>query len=218
VTALTHSGRSNNDRVYVPKRSRVRRAGGPAGRAVERDGAGSRIRSSRLATVLAGLVLALLGFVPTADASVAAAVPINSYDQSGYIYDGTPHTYDRLDHFALAHAITTAAVTLAADAPAPPNPVSVRAVAANTTAKVLKGPIADAVPKNLPEQIALDTAKQGYGRQIMGPMGDAPRLVANYGEGEWVKMQYVLRGNTSNVTVHYFRNIDTGMDVEFKFP
>jgi len=132
VTALTHSGRSNNDRVYVPKRSRVRRAGGPAGRAVERDGAGSRIRSSRLATVLAGLVLALLGFVPTADASVAAAVPINSYDQSGYIYDGTPHTYDRLDHFALAHAITTAAVTLAADAPAPPNPVSVRAVAAKS--------------------------------------------------------------------------------------
>lgn len=90
--------------------------------------------------------------------------------------------------------------------------------AAETVPKVLKGPIADAVPKNLPQQMALDAAKQGYGRQIMGPMNDAPRLIANYGEGEWVKMQYVLRGNNSNVTVHYFRNLDTGMDVEFKFP
>lgn len=85
-------------------------------------------------------------------------------------------------------------------------------------AKVLKGPIADAIPKNLPQQMALDAAKAGQGRQIMGPMGDAPRLVANYGEGEWVKMQYVLRGNDSNVTVHYFRNLDSGMDMEFKFP
>jgi RHS repeat-associated protein len=92
------------------------------------------------------------------------------------------------------------------------------AAAAKTTPQVLKGPIADAVPKNLPQQMALDTARAGRGRQIMGPMGDAPRLVANYGEGEWVKMEYVLRGNYSNVTVHYFRNLDTGMDVEFKFP
>jgi len=34
------------------------------------------------------------------------------------------------------------------------------------------------------------------------------RRVANYGEGTWVKMQYVLRGNDSKVTVHYFRNLD----------
>lgn len=82
---------------------------------------------------------------------------------------------------------------------------------------VLKGPIADAVPKNLPEQMALDAAKQGAGRQIMDNLADAPRLIANYGQGTWVKMQYVLRGNYSNVTVHYFRNLDTGLDVEFKF-
>jgi len=31
-------------------------------------------------------------------------------------------------------------------------------------------------------------------------------------------MQYVLRGTDSNVTVHYFRNLTTKMDVEFKFP
>jgi hypothetical protein len=46
---------------------------------------------------------------------------------------------------------------------------------------------------------------------------DAPRLIADYGDGTWVKMRYVLRGNNSNVTVHYFRNLDTDMDVEFKF-
>jgi RHS repeat-associated protein len=84
-------------------------------------------------------------------------------------------------------------------------------------AKVLKGPIADAVPKNLPQQMALDAAKQGAGKQIMANLGDAPRLIANYGEGRWVKMQYVLRGNYSNVTVHYFRNLDSLLDVEFKF-
>jgi hypothetical protein len=52
----------------------------------------------------------------------------------------------------------------------------------------------------------------------MANLGDTPRLVANYGDGEWVKMQYVLRGTQSNVTVHYFRNLTTKMDVEFKFP
>lgn len=90
--------------------------------------------------------------------------------------------------------------------------------AASEAVQALKGPIADAIPRSLPQQMALDTARQGYGVRIMGTMNDAPRLVANYGQGEWVKMQYVLRGNDSSVTVHYFRNIDTGVDVEFKFP
>lgn len=149
VTALTHSERANNDRVYVPKRPRVSRAGWPAGRALESDGAGSRVRSSWLATVLAGLVLALLGFVPTADASVAAAVPINSYDQAGYIYDGPPHTYDRLDHVALAHGIATAAVPLAPDVPAAPNPASFRAVAANTDTLLSAGGGSARLPMNM---------------------------------------------------------------------
>ena len=90
--------------------------------------------------------------------------------------------------------------------------------AAGAPAHLLKVPIADAVPRNLAETMALDTARQGYGQQIMGTMSDAPRLIANYGEGAWVKMQYVLRGNNSNVTVHYFRNLDTLLDVEFKIP
>lgn len=84
-------------------------------------------------------------------------------------------------------------------------------------ARVLKGPIADAVPRNLPEQLALGAARDGQGRVIMRNLADAPRLVANYGEGDWGKMQYVLRGTDSNVTVHYFRNLTSKMDVEFKF-
>ena len=39
----------------------------------------------------------------------------------------------------------------------------------------------------------------------------------NVREGDWVKMHYVLRGTNGNVTVHYFRNLTTKMDVEFKF-
>jgi len=70
-------------------------------------------------------------------------------------------------------------------------------------AKILKGTIADAIPKNLPQQLALGAAKEGQGTIIMRNLGDAPRLVANYGDGEWVKMQYVLRGTDGNVTVHY---------------
>ena len=51
----------------------------------------------------------------------------------------------------------------------------------------------------------------------MRNLGDEPRLAVNYGEGDWVKMQYVLRGTNGNVTVHYFRNLTTKQDVEFKF-
>jgi RHS repeat-associated protein len=91
------------------------------------------------------------------------------------------------------------------------------AAKAGEGAQVLKGPIADAIPRNLPEQLALGAAKDGQGTIIMRDLGDAPRLVANYGDGVWVKMQYVLRGTNGNVTVHYFRNVTTKMDVEFKF-
>jgi hypothetical protein len=83
---------------------------------------------------------------------------------------------------------------------------------------VRKGPIPDAIPSNLYEQMALGAAKDGQGSQIMGRMADEPRLVANYGSGRWVKMQYVLRGVDSRMTVHYFCNLDTNMNVELKFP
>lgn len=93
----------------------------------------------------------------------------------------------------------------------------VAAEGAGGAAQVLKGPIADAIPRNLPQQMALGAARDGQGAVIMRNLGDANRLIANYGPGEWVKLQYVLRGTDSNVTVHYFRNLTTKMDVEFKF-
>lgn len=84
-------------------------------------------------------------------------------------------------------------------------------------APTLKGPIADQVARNLPEQMALNSAQSGAGQVIIRNLGDAPRLVANYGPGEWVKMQNVVRGIDGNVTVHWFRNLTTGANVEFKF-
>jgi hypothetical protein len=65
--------------------------------------------------------------------------------------------------------------------------------------------------------MAMDTAKAGYGEVIIRNLGDEPRLVANYGPGEWVKMQSVTSGTTSNITIHWFRNLTTGQNVEFKF-
>ena len=38
----------------------------------------------------------------------------------------------------------------------------------------------------------------------MGTMGDSPRLDAIYGQGTWIKMEYVLRGTDSNITIHYY--------------
>jgi hypothetical protein len=66
-------------------------------------------------------------------------------------------------------------------------------------------------------ELSLNAAVVRIGQRVGVNLADAPWLIANYGEGTWVKMQYVLRGNYSNVTVHYFRNLDTGLDVEFKF-
>ena len=88
---------------------------------------------------------------------------------------------------------------------------------ASVGASVLKGPIADVVPRSLVEQLALAEARKGLGDVIMTRLADAPRLVANYGAGEWVKMEYILRGANSKVVVHYFMNLATGLMVEFKF-
>ena len=82
---------------------------------------------------------------------------------------------------------------------------------------ILRGSIPDQVAANLPEQMALNSARAGNGEIIIRSLGDAPRLVANYGPGEWVKMQNVVRGIDGNVTVHWFRNLTTGQNVEFKF-
>ena len=64
----------------------------------------------------------------------------------------------------------------------------------------------------------MDSAKAGDGRIIMRNLSDEPRLVANYGPGEWVRMENVGRGSTTNITVHWFRNLSKpGQNVEFKF-
>lgn len=87
------------------------------------------------------------------------------------------------------------------------------------------GSIPDEAPTNLIEQLLLEDAKAGNGIQIQGGplvlLGDAPRLVANYGgqEGDWVKMASTQTTviNGAVVGVHWFRNIQTGQNVEFKF-
>lgn len=90
-------------------------------------------------------------------------------------------------------------------------------VVATEAGGALKGAIPDAVPANLTEQLALTEARASGGTQIMANLADEPRLVAVYGQGEWVKMQSVLRGTDANTTVHWFKNLTTGLEVELKF-
>lgn len=92
-----------------------------------------------------------------------------------------------------------------------------------------KGAIPDEHPRNLQEQILMDQARAGEAagtnQPIQGgpakPLGDAPRLVDNYGgsTGDWVKMRgpenHVINGQ--KVEVHYFKNTKTGQAVEYKF-
>lgn len=87
---------------------------------------------------------------------------------------------------------------------------------ASGTARVLKGPIPDVVPRNIKELIALNAARGGRGSVIMENLADEPRLVALYGPGIWVKKQYVLVGIDKKITVHYFHNRVTSKNVEFK--
>lgn len=87
------------------------------------------------------------------------------------------------------------------------------------------GAIPDETPSNLKEQLLLQDAKAGNGRTIQGgiddPLGDAPRLVANYAGNleDWYKMTsdqaFVIDG--ASVQVHWLRNTKTLQDVEFKF-
>jgi RHS repeat-associated protein len=83
---------------------------------------------------------------------------------------------------------------------------------------VLKGPIPNQPPVNLAEQLALEEAQSGLGSAILRNLADAPRLQALYGAGEWVKMQWVHRGaNGANIVIHWFRNLNSGLNVEYKF-
>lgn len=108
----------------------------------------------------------------------------------------------------------------------------------SNSSPVRKGPISDEEPATLREQLALAEAKSGQGHVAMSGdrLNDLPRLVANYGEGEWVKMEYAheqdqqshfdenpkrhwsdLVEDKSSIKLHWFRNQSTGINVEFKF-
>lgn len=87
-----------------------------------------------------------------------------------------------------------------------------------TAKQVLKGAIADVVPKNLAQKLALEEAKSGAGEVIIRNLGDSARLQAVHGPGQWVKMQHVHKAlDGSMMVIHWFRNLTTGMNVEFKF-
>lgn len=88
-----------------------------------------------------------------------------------------------------------------------------------------RGIIPDEKPSNLIEQLLLEDAKSGNGIPIQGgiaePLGDAPRLIANYGGNpeNWVKMSSTQTKiiNGIIVQVHWFKNIQNNQTVEFKF-
>jgi LysM repeat protein len=81
-----------------------------------------------------------------------------------------------------------------------------------------KGPKPDETPRTLAEQLTLQEARAGAGEVIMRDLADEPRLVDNYGPGEWVKKQHVHRKpDGDKINIHWFHNESTGQDVEFKF-
>jgi len=83
--------------------------------------------------------------------------------------------------------------------------------------KAEKPGICDVGPNDLCEQLALAEAKAGAGVPIMGSMADAPRLVAVYGPGPWIKMQHThVCPDGRKLVIHYFSN-GRGLNVELKF-
>jgi RHS repeat-associated protein len=83
--------------------------------------------------------------------------------------------------------------------------------------KAEKPGICDVGPNDLCEQLALAEAKAGAGVPIMGSMADAPRLVAVYGPGPWIKMQHThVCSDGRKLVIHYFSN-GRGLNVELKF-
>lgn len=79
--------------------------------------------------------------------------------------------------------------------------------------------IPDERPANLLEQLTLDEARDGQGHLAMltAQLHATARLTRWYGAGTWVKMRYTKHTYAGVIVVHYFRNMDTGRTVEFKF-
>jgi len=88
---------------------------------------------------------------------------------------------------------------------------------------VRKGPIPDEEPATLEESIAMAEAKSGMGRQVLPnpktpELGDKPRLDDNYSPGEWTKWEHThVTQDGLTISIHWFRNLTTRQDVEFKF-
>lgn len=84
--------------------------------------------------------------------------------------------------------------------------------------KIRKGPKPDETPRTLAEQLTMQEARAGAGEVAMRNLADEPRLVDNYGPGEWVKMQHTHQTpDGRKINIHWFRNQTTGQNVEFKF-
>ena len=162
-------------------------------------GVGGRAMRSRVCrAVLAGVLVALATNAATATANAAT-----------YGYDGSAT--------ACVGSLASGVGPQQSSASPGASTTPVANFVATNTGPVSKGPIADVEPSSLTEQLTLDEARSGLGRQIMENLGDEPRLESCYGAGEWVKMEWTHRAPTGNVTVHWFRNLTTGQNVEFKF-
>jgi hypothetical protein len=62
----------------------------------------------------------------------------------------------------------------------------------------------------------LAEAKAGAGEPIMGEMQDAPRLIAHYGAGLWIKKQHRHTCPDGRVlTIHYFSNGKVNVELKF---
>nr|WP_269634489.1 RHS repeat-associated core domain-containing protein [Methylovulum miyakonense] len=87
----------------------------------------------------------------------------------------------------------------------------------NAIDKICKPAIPDVEPDNLCVQLALAEAKAGAGEPRMGKMGDEPRLIAHYGPGPWIKMQYIHDCPDGRIIViHYFHSVTNYKNVELK--
>lgn len=97
------------------------------------------------------------------------------------------------------------------------NPTDGTTPAVGSMGEVCKPAIEDAKPNDFCEQMALAEAKAGAGVPIMDGMADAPRLVAHYGPGPWIKMQHThMCSGGRKLVIHYFSNA-RGQNVELKF-
>jgi RHS repeat-associated protein len=74
--------------------------------------------------------------------------------------------------------------------------------------------LAEAGASDLSEQLALEEAQAGVGTRIMeGQIGDS-----DYPEDVWAKMQHVHENpDGSNIVIHYWENLETGLREGFKF-